>query len=534
MKKLFLFNMPLPSLTAVFSILFLLYVVHSIYTLSLLFVAPKCFPGQTCFQYYLNDKPELQMVAFSSIKIRPSVGDSNLVEVIKNFDYSLATETVLTIKVPRETRNNGSMYLHIFVLPRKHKVTEWQHVQSDIDKIYSTIKLTHYQVPASSTYQLLTGDAQKKQVRPVSHFKSTVGVKILTGITSFPQTGIPGELHSLISLSKDGKILPLIHHDLLNDRLRNLVEIEKTTDVLNTTLYYSTISFGQLRLMLHMQSAFRSLMSYGFSDKDLDEVKGIFADTHVYLLGATIFISAMHLLFDFLALKNDVNFWRTRKTLAGLSGRAVIWRAFSQVIIFLYLFDEDTSLLVLGPAGISTLIELWKVTKVIPVDWKGFRLKPVTLTKAEHNTREFDKESMRYLSYLFYPLCIGAAGYSLLYESHKSWYSWCIHSMVNGVYAFGFMFMLPQLFINYKLKSVAHLPWRSFMYKAFNTFIDDVFAFIITMPTAHRLACFRDDFVFVIYLYQRWLYPVDKTRLDEGATIEGEVEEVDNKSKKTK
>jgi len=40
--------------------------------------------------------------------------------------------------------------------------------------------------------------------------------------------------------------------------------------------------------------------------------------------------------------------------------------------------------------------------------------------------------------------------------------------------------------------------------KAFNTFIDDVFAFIITMPTAHRLACFRDDIVFVIYLYQRW------------------------------
>lgn len=40
--------------------------------------------------------------------------------------------------------------------------------------------------------------------------------------------------------------------------------------------------------------------------------------------------------------------------------------------------------------------------------------------------------------------------------------------------------------------------------QAFNTFIDDVFAFIITMPTSHRLACFRDDVVFLIYLYQRW------------------------------
>jgi len=77
--------------------------------------------------------------------------------------------------------------------------------------------------------------------------------------------------------------------------------------------------------------------------------------------------------------------------------------------------------------------------------------------------------------------------------------------------------MLPQLFVNYKLKSVAALPWRAFMYKAFNTFIDDVFAFIITMPTAHRIACFRDDIVFLIYLYQRWLYPVDKSRIDDGS-----------------
>lgn len=104
--------------------------------------------------------------------------------------------------------------------------------------------------------------------------------------------------------------------------------------------------------------------------------------------------------------------------------------------------------------------------------------------------------------------------------SPRSWYSWTINSMVNGVYGFGFLFMLPQLFINYKLKSVAALPWRSFMYKAFNTFIDDIFAFIITMPTAHRLACFRDDIVFLIYLYQRWLYPVDSSRIDDGTAVE--------------
>ena len=65
------------------------------------------------------------------------------------------------------------------------------------------------------------------------------------------------------------------------------------------------------------------------------------------------------------------------------------------------------------------------------------------------------------------------------------------------------------------------------MYRALNTFIDDLFAFIIKMPTAHRLSCFRDDIVFFIFLYQRWIYPVDMSRVSVG--VDGE--EVDDEDK---
>jgi hypothetical protein len=96
--------------------------------------------------------------------------------------------------------------------------------------------------------------------------------------------------------------------------------------------------------------------------------------------------------------------------------------------------------------------------------------------------------------------------------------------------------MTPQLFINYKLKSVAHLPWRMMTYKFLNTFIDDIFAFVIKMPTMYRLGCFRDgecfppfssnisnsfplarptDIVFFVFLYQRWIYKVDSKRVNE-------------------
>jgi hypothetical protein len=66
------------------------------------------------------------------------------------------------------------------------------------------------------------------------------------------------------------------------------------------------------------------------------------------------------------------------------------------------------------------------------------------------------------------------------------------------------------------------------VYKFLNTIVDDLFAFVITMPWLRRLSCFRDgnyflllhfliiliikDIIFVIYIYQRWIYRVDKKR----------------------
>lgn len=122
---------------------------------------------------------------------------------------------------------------------------------------------------------------------------------------------------------------------------------------------------------------------------------------------------------------------------------------------------------------------------------------------------------MRYLSYALYPLIICYAIYSLIYQEHKGWYQWVLASLVGSVYTFGFIMMCPQLYINYRLKSVAHLPWRMMTYKALNTVIDDLFAFVISMPTLHRISCFRDDVVFAVFLYQRWIYRIDYTRANE-------------------
>jgi len=191
------------------------------------------------------------------------------------------------------------------------------------------------------------------------------------------------------------------------------------------------------------------------------------------------------------------------------------------------LYDSpNTSWLVLGTVGFSALIEIWKVTKVLKLD---FRLNRGNKNEQEKQTDTYDAIGMYYLSLVLYPLVVGWALYSLYTRPYRTWWSWFISSAANGVYAFGFLLMTPQIFINYQFKSVAHMPWRAMTYKVFNTFIDDLFAWIIEMPTVHKLATLRDDLIFFIYLYQLWIYPVDPKRPNEF----GYVYEQDLKSKNT-
>ena len=123
---------------------------------------------------------------------------------------------------------------------------------------------------------------------------------------------------------------------------------------------------------------------------------------------------------------------------------------------------------------------------------------------------------------------------------HEGWSDYVLTTAVSVVYTSGFIMMVPQLYIvrtahscppvgstappppqNYKLKSVAHMPWNVLFYRFSSTFIDDLFAFIIKMPTMHRISVFRDDIVFLLYLAQRWYYPVDTSRT---ATVSGDGE----------
>uniref|UniRef100_A0A7S0ITG2 Cleft lip and palate transmembrane 1 n=1 Tax=Calcidiscus leptoporus TaxID=127549 RepID=A0A7S0ITG2_9EUKA len=355
------------------------------------------------------------------------------------------------------------------------------------------------------------------------YWKGSLSLHLVEDFTVFPAKSIPPQVRQSMTIDRaTGKYMPVIFCSEMWSLKEQHVPINESTPTLPLSLSWSPISLMRWQLTAQMQASLEMQASL-HGDDAMDEVRRMLGETSPWLLALTAFVSILHSLFDFLAFKNDISFWKNNKSMKGLSLGSMLLNFFFQTVIFLYLLDSETSYMILVSNGVGLAIEVWKVRKAVKsisvrVSERG-RLPRLVVVPADSytlsETKVHDEEAMRYLSCVMYPLVVGYSLYSLSYEAHKSWYSWLLGSIVGCVYTFGFIMMTPQLFINYKLKSTAHMPWKTFMYKALNTFVDDLFAFIIKMPTMHRLSCLRDDLIFVVYLYQRWSYGVDTSRANE-------------------
>jgi hypothetical protein len=364
-----------------------------------------------------------------------------------------------------------------------------------------------------------TTQKTNKTEKWVSYIKPNFTIALVDHFQAYQQNAIPPQISPNLMLNAEGQQYPIVYFEefwLLRDKL---IPMNDTVTEVPLHLTIKSQKLWWMQIQQQMEQSFNMQINMGMAqDGESDEVKRIFLEGNPYLLAVTMAVSMLHTVFDFLAFKNDIGFWRENKSMEGLSARSIVLNAFMQLIIFLYLLDNETSMVVLFSSGVGCAIEFWKVTKAMDVSVKNsfpFLVVKDKASYAQNSTREHDKQAMKYLSYVLYPLVLGYSIYALVYETHKSWYSWVLGSLVGAVYTFGFILMCPQLYLNYKLKSVAHLPWRQMTYKFLNTIIDDLFAFVIKMPTLHRLSVFRDDIIFLIYLYQRWIYRVDMTRVNE-------------------
>jgi len=447
------------------------------------------------------------------------------------------------ISLSESVQNNGSLFMHAFVV-REGKSPDPNAGKGVFSKKWTTYKTQRLNKFMKRKYKktanLITGvteqsleDQEKAEAgltEIISHWHTNLTLNVVYDHTPWIPGQVPPPLDEFVeftpSLQQYKPILWLNDYWNLN---RDYMPINSTTPVVNLTLTFQPLSMfkWQMYSAQQLRSRFNvlgNLMGEEEDDQDQDSVKEAFLETNIYLLVLTFVISIVHSVFEFLAFKNDIQFWNKKKSVEGLSVRSVFFNVFQNLIVVLYVFDNDTNTVIRISCFVGLAIEMWKVTKVQDVSFdfenKFMGLFPrIKLDDkkdyADSGTKEFDRMAFRYLGMAFFPLAFCYCIYSVIYNEHKSWYSFVLGSCYGFLLTFGFIMMTPQLFINYKLKSVAHLPWRMMTYKALNTFIDDIFAFVIKMPTMYRLGCFRDDIVFFIFLYQRYIYKEDKTRVNE-------------------
>ena len=63
----------------------------------------------------------------------------------------------------------------------------------------------------------------------------------------------------------------------------------------------------------------------------------------------------------------DIQFWRNRKSLEGLSVRSVFFGVFQSLIVLLYILDNEANFIIKVSVFIGLAIEIWKIHKVIDV-----------------------------------------------------------------------------------------------------------------------------------------------------------------------
>ncbi|KAF2770795.1 cleft lip and palate transmembrane 1 [Teratosphaeria nubilosa] len=536
------------------------------------------WPSNTSVDVSLYISPSIVMPRLSSMP-----ADSLIVDE-KDFALDRSKKDLRsvhrTFKVPKEVQNNGTLWAHIFVAQSGFEKDPASPVYDPTKAYRMTRPLTQYlaKKKVRKTRNLLeskneTGadlvvDEVNDTTAPTiaSYYHPNFTLSFIDGAGNPALTNLHPAMAQFYTLGpgrdatgKGGYYYPILYLNTFWQLKSHMTELNSTHPIseLPINVDVSPLANWQFSIMASMDEGMKETARKsargestpgGGDGSELELIKETLLDTNPWLLGTTGIVSIFHMIFEMLAFKSDVGHWRKKKDNVGVSVRTILSNVVMQLIIFLYLFDnnDSTSWMILFGQGMGILIEAWKVTKTVDVRIRQpapgtYAAKlglPYTvvledkhkLSETEEKTEEYDRIAFKYMGIIAVPLLLAYAAYSLIYESHKSWYSFIITTLVGSVYAYGFLMMVPSLYINYRLKSVAHMPGRAMAYKFLNTFIDDLFAFTIKMPILHRLATFRDDIIFFIYLYQAWAYKVDYSRVNEFGQG-GDEEEAEEKVK---
>ena len=301
-----------------------------------------------------------------------------------------------------------------------------------------------------------------------------------------------------------------------------LTQINKTEDGnFNFTLY---LSFNYIRsfffnnmlaIQINDKLMYEKLTISGVKDMLVELIK----NNSTFYLIILFTVNTLHTIFSYLGFRSDISYYKKLQKLDGVYTKYIFFNLFYMFITFIYILLQGANFLVKVELFISFVIEFWKLKKIfkISLDLSSFPYIIKLEYKQEFETEEakdYESEAVNMMvKYMLFPIGVMYLIYRVYYYSDNiiknNWRSVVIF-IIEYIYfllnVFGFILLTPQIYLNYKLKSVEHLPMRAMTYKFLNTIIDDLYAFAVKSPLLYRIFCFRDDVIFVIYIYQIFKY----------------------------
>lgn len=325
------------------------------------------------------------------------------------------------VPLSRQVQQNGSLWLHTYFVPTKASPNS---KSKDFDGTYTVHRikqLNKYKKRSyKKTHNLLTGETaasaeeQEKansniQQEILSHWHPNLTINIIDDHSPWVRGQVPGPLQDFVQFElTTGKYYPIVYMNDYWNLIRDYQPINETVKEIELRLTFQPMSLlkWQLYTAQAMRTKWSTMLGTDLMEQDEEEqdvLKETMLETSVVLLALTIVVSITHSVFEFLAFKNDIQFWRNRRSLEGLSVRSVFFNVFQSTVVMLYVWDNDTNFMIKISVAIGLVIELWKIKQVVNIErvqgetWLGGLVPKVRITDkgsyVESSTREYDNVS---------------------------------------------------------------------------------------------------------------------------------------------
>ena len=289
-----------------------------------------------------------------------------------NFEYTQnfkAVEKEVEVPLTDALLANGTLFAHLYVTkagaspdPRHGRFDRW----ATTSQVHQIVSYAARNEPIG-LYNLLSGEPAPWEAelrrgaaealaagRPaneyIAYWKPKLHAQLLIDTEAYPLGSMPPLMENYLQayrLVSGHRYKPLVYINELTSMRLHWIAINASRTTMPLELSFGPLPSRRFQWMVNLQHSFKmNEETLGISEKESEDLRGMFVHTNPTLLYTTVAISVLHLLFDVLAFKNDVSFWSNVDTMEGLSSRSLIVNEVMEFVILLYLFEEDASWLV--------------------------------------------------------------------------------------------------------------------------------------------------------------------------------------------